>query len=283
MENFIYTNPRGKKIELNYDGDYLIDSYDGLTNAAIEPITIKGYRQNGYTLNGLTYGSRLINITFYLCGRNAEDLYKKRAELSSVFNPLLGEGLLTYTNDYTSKSIRCIPSVAPTINDRTGLLLSVAVELTAHNPFWFDTAESALLLEGFTGGLKFPIKFSPSQKFANKDTVAVVRIEGDIPSPIRAEFRGASLKPRLTLTNTGEFIEVDKEMSAGEKMIITTEYGNKNVIYENANGDHSSAYHLINLDSTFFSLPYGENTISFTSQLGEPQVYIYWRNYYAGV
>ena len=91
------------------------------------------------------------------------------------------------------------------------------------------------------------------------------------------------MKPRLTLTNTGEFIEVDKEMSAGEKMIITTEYGNKNVVYKNANGEHSSAYHLINLDSTFFSLPYGENTISFTSQLGEPQVYIYWRNYYAGV
>ena len=38
MENFIYTNPRGKKIELNYDGDYLIDSYELLGDTKIENI-----------------------------------------------------------------------------------------------------------------------------------------------------------------------------------------------------------------------------------------------------
>ena len=66
-------------------------------------------------------------------------------------------------------------------------------------------------------------------------------------------------------------------------MIITTAYGQKNVIITHADGSSESAYHLINLNSTFFSLPVGRNYISFSAASGEPLVELFYRNYYVGV
>lgn len=283
MEQFVYTSPLGNSITIDYRGDYLIDSYDGLTASDIEPITVKGYNQNGYTLSGVSYGVRHINLNFLLRASNIEGIYQKRRELAKIFNPLLGEGTLTYTNNHISKSIKCLPTVVPTPVDRMGLMIMMNIELTAHNPFWFDNAESAVMLNGFVGGLTFPIKFNDTVRFATRGASASIQVEGDVPSPIRAEFSGSAGKPRLLLQNTGEFIEVNTSLSAGETMVITTDYGNKNVVLNKADGTKESAYHLINLESSFFSLPTGKNTISFSASSGSPEVCLYWRNWYVGV
>ena len=55
MERFTYT-VAGKSATLDYKGDLLINGYSGLTGADIEPITYKGYGQQGYTMGGLTLG-----------------------------------------------------------------------------------------------------------------------------------------------------------------------------------------------------------------------------------
>lgn len=283
MEKFIYTNTRGKSITFDYAGDYLIDSYDGLTSTDIEPIAIKGYNQNGYTLGGLTLGARHINLNFLMRANTIDGLYTKRRELAEVFNPLLGEGTLTYENNILSKSIKCVATVLPTPTEKMGLMSLMNVELTANNPFWFDSKESLLLLQGKVGGLSFPLQFNKSLIFAYSGSNQDIEIKGDIPSPIRAEFTNAAYKPRLTLSNTGEFIEVNTTLEQGEKLVITTDYGNKNVLHYNSAGETASAFHLISLSSSFFSLPIGANHLEFHSETGEPEVKIYYRNYYVGV
>lgn len=55
MERFTYS-VAGKSATLDYKGDLLINGYSGLTGADIEPITYKGYGQQGYTMGGLTLG-----------------------------------------------------------------------------------------------------------------------------------------------------------------------------------------------------------------------------------
>ena len=283
MEKFIYTNTRGKSVTFDYSGDYLIDSYDGLTSTDIEPVTIKGYNQNGYTLGGLTLGARHINFNFLMRANTIDGLYTKRRELAEVFNPLLGEGTLTYENNILSKSIKCVATVLPTPTEKMGLMSLMNVELTANNPFWFDSKESLLILQGKLGGLTFPLRFNKNEIFAYSGSTQDIEIKGDIPSPIRAEFSNAAYKPRLTLSNTGEFIEVDTILENKEKLIITTEYGNKNVLLHKNSGEEETAYHLITLDSSFFSLPIGPNHLEFSSETGEPEVKIYYRNYYVGV
>ena len=281
MEQFTYS-VAGKSATLDYSGAYPIDNYSGLSGADIEPITYKGYGQHGYTMGGLTLGQRTISIDFYLTASSADSYYARRQEICSLFNPLNGAGVLTYENNHTAKSITCIPT-QPLSIDRMGLMAKCSIELTAYNPFFYDVAETAVALAGFVGGLTFPMQFDDTIQFAVKGNRASIDIVGDVASPIRAVFHDNAVKPKLLLENTGEFIEIDTTIQTGEKMEITTAYGQKNVIITKSNGTSESAYHLINLNSTFFSLPVGRNNISFSATSGEPLVELYYRNYYVGV
>ena len=267
MESFKFINSNGKSITLDYTSDYIIESYDGLTASEIIPVSTRGYRQDGYTRVNTNLGSRYININFYVYAESMLAFYEKRRKLVSVFNPLLGEGTLIYTNDYTSKSIRGVVSVPPTPVTKMGSLQSFNIEITCDNPLWFDNEESAVKMGDFTGGLSYPLQFEGNgEKFAQKGDIANIKIVGDIPSPIRAEFRNESVNPVLTHMNTGNFIKVQ----------TTTEH-------IAADGTTENAYHLITLDSSFFSLDVGDNRLSFSGDAGTPEVYLYWRNYYVGV
>lgn len=278
MEKLVFTNSANESITLDYSGDFILDSWAGMGAAEVIPITTKGYRQNGYGYNGLTLGMRIIPINI----RYAGDYYRKKRIIDKIFNPLLGEGVLTYTNDFISKSITVITTMPPTPVDRDGFHVT-SLELTAYDPLFYDTAENACKMADYQGGLTFPFKFDPSIRFAQKGDVARIMNDGDVATSIKAEFRGPATKPKLFLGNTGELIEVNTTIAEGERLWINTAYGNKTVIHEKADGSTESAYNLITTDSKFFQLQIGENNLSFAADSGEPEVYLYWRNRYVGL
>lgn len=278
METIVYRNADGETVEIGYTGDYLLDGWLGMGPAEVLPITSKGYRQNGYTYQGMTLGCRIITLGIRYVG----DYYQKKRHLERVFNPMLGPGTLTYTNDYLGKSITALTTVPPTPADRDGFH-STTVELTAYDPWFTDVADNVKVMSDYKGGLTFPFKFNPSIHFATKGDYATVDITGDADTPLRVEFHGPAVHPRLEMLNTGERIEVETTLLEGEKLWIDTSYGNKTVVHELADGTKESAYHLITTDSSFFWLHRGSNRLAFGSDGGEPQVYLYWRNRYIGV
>lgn len=283
MEQFIYTNSRGDSITIAYNSEYILKEYDGITAAEIIPISTSGYMQNGASFIANKLGTRMISIGFLTHANTMHGFYEKRKHIGKVFNPTIGQGKLTYTNDYLSKSIDVVVSASPTPFEKMGSLQLIRVEFIAHNPLWYDNEVSALKLGDFTGGLTYPLHFETSETFAQKGDAANIIINGDVPSPITVEFRDNSLNPKLSLLNTGEFLEVDTEILDNEKIIINTAYGNKTVTHTNSSGVETSAYNLITTDSTFFSLPIGENKLTFAGDAGSPEVYLYWRNWFIGV
>jgi phage-related protein len=283
MEQFTFMNSLGKSITFAYDTDYILKGYDGLTATEIVPITTSGYMQSGNTFIDNKLGVRIIGLAFYTQAPTMASFYEKRRYIEKVFNPTLGEGVLTYNNDFLSKSISAVVSASPTPIEKFSGFQLFNVELIANNPFWYDTNINALKLGGFIGGLTLPFAFNPYITLAQKGAVANININGDVPSPIRVEFRNDSTNPKLTLVNTGEFIKLETEIADGEKVEVNTAYGNKTAIRTNTSGAQSSAYHLVSTDSTFFSLPVGENRITFEGSAGTPEVYVFWRNLYVGV
>lgn len=283
MENIRYT-VNDNTIELGYAGSqYMLDSYTGITEVSLVPTTHNGYSQNGLFMDNIRYDARYINIYFMVFTNTMEETYQQRQYLASLFNPMAGMGELTYTNDYTSKSIKCYPITPLAIVEKSANLMTYHIELIAPNPFWYDTDETAIKLEGFTGGLTFPLKFEGDGViFAQKGSIADIDIVGDIPSPIRAEFIGVAQNPTLTKENTGEYIKVNTTMAEGEKLVVNTEYANKSV--KLVTGDEAvSAFNYLDTGSTFFSLNSGRNHITFTATSGTPAIYLYWRNYYSAI
>ena len=151
MERFIYTNSKGESITFDYSGNNLIDSYSGIGSCEIIPITQQGYKQNGVSYLDNQLGTRIINLSFYVAATDMNALYMARRGLAAVFNPQLGEATLTYTNDYLSKNISVLTTGLPEPKKKMGNLQLFAVELTAFNPLWRDTTQSAIKLAEFTG------------------------------------------------------------------------------------------------------------------------------------
>ena len=283
MERFTFTNKRGNKIVIGYDDKYILREYEGLTAAEILPSITQSYKQNGYTLHHMAMGTRIISIRYLVCCNDMETTYKERRLMAQIFNPLLGAGVLVYENDAIKMAIDCIVSAQPEPVERMGRLQEYEVELTAYNPFWRDTAESGLLMAGFTGGLSFPVILDGETKFAEKSSITTINNIGDVPAAIRAEFSGECQNPILINATTGEFIQVNTTLQEGEKLTINTAYGNKSVKHIAADGTIQDAYHLISVDSTFFELQTGTNRITFTSDTGTPEVFLYYYNWYVGV
>lgn len=286
MEKFTYTNSKGKNVVIGSNTGLQLIAATGLTAMEIIPYTIQGYRQNGYTLTNTQLGTRIISLEFAVFGKTEQEFYQKRLELISTFNPLLGEGVLIYDNGYIQRAIDVQITQALNVGtSHTSNLKTYTIEFTAYNPLWRDVAENALMLGDFTGGLTFPLDFpSTGVTFASKGAVSAIDIIGDVPSPIRAEFKGGATTPKLTLKETAEFIKVNITLEDSEELVITTDYGNKIVNKKTTSGTYESANHLISNDSTFFSLPIGKNTLSFSADAGDNvEVFIYWYNWYMGV
>ena len=286
MEKFTYTNSKGKNVVIGSNTGLQLIAATGLTAMEIIPYTIQGYRQNGYTLTNTQLGTRIISLEFAVFGKTEQEFYQKRLELINTFNPLLGEGVLIYDNGYIQRAINVQVTQALNVGtSHTSNLKTYTIEFTAYNPLWRDVAENALMLGDFTGGLTFPFDFpSTGVTFASKGAVSAIDITGDIPSPIRAEFKGGATTPKLTLKETSEFIKVNITLADSEELVITTDYGNKIVNKKTTSGTYESANHLISNDSTFFSLPIGKNTLSFSADAGDNvEVFIYWYNWYMGV
>ena len=285
MERFIYKNANGGTVAIGYDKEYILLEYEGLTATEILPNVSQGYHQNGYTLNHIGLGTRVVSIRFMTSCPTMEETYEKRRFLAGVFNPLL-KGELIYENDYLRVALDVVVSAQPQAVERMGRIQHYEVELTAYNPFFRDVSETSLVMAGFAGGISFPFQIpqeGDGSKFAEISALTKIPYKGDIEAPIKAVFTGACQYPILQNVDTGEHIQVNQIMEEGEQLIITTGYGNKTAKHIDANGNITDAYHLITLDSSFFGLKYGTNKITFTAYVGTPTVTLSYYNWYVGV
>ena len=78
---------------------------------------------------------------------------------------------------------------------------------------------------------------------------------------------------------------MDRVLLPGEKLVISTRFGNKFVKLINSDGVESNAMHYINLQSEFWNLLPGGNRVKFTAveNQQEAMVSVRWKNRYLGV
>lgn len=285
MERFKFKNAYGASVVIDYDGPNVLTGYEGLGVVEVVPRTVAGTQQIGYTLESVALGARIITITYLVEASNLVSAYANRAAISAAFNPLAGEGVLTYENDAVKRSITCSVTAPPDPIERNGVLNEYSVQLTAQNPLFYDPIETARLVQDFVGGLRFPIRFNPTIHFARRGDALSPVIIGDVPSPIRVEFRGGCTNPHITNVTTGEQLKIGNAdeiitLQDDERLVVCTEYGNKTASLIRADGEIVTVDDYVDDDSTFFSLPIGQSRITFAADAGSPQAYIYYRNWY---
>lgn len=287
MRKLTFVNAKGKQIVLGNSAPYLVTKLEGVGAAPGNIQTQKSPYQDGVTYIDTTLESRQITIEGAILQRNPEQIFRFRQELLSVLNPKLGKGILTYEYDGGSKQIECVVDDAPVFPDKQqGVYQRFLINLLCPNPFWLDTFIESEEMADWLGGLAFtlmlPTMFAGRSTRLNK----VIQNKGDVETPLTFEFPGPCLNPKVINADTGEFIKVNRYLAANEKLIITTEFGNKRVTLQNLDdGTTQNAFNFIDINSSFFQLQPGDNQLSYDADQGKEtaKVVIRWRNRYLGV
>ena len=205
---------------------------------------------------------------------------EQRQRLIKFFNPL-NSGILKVNYCGIERYINY--EVESLKDNRTNLYeqLNFTVYIICPDPYFYEL-EKIEELTTWTGGLNFPLNlpFSLKQKGEN---IKNIYNDGHVDTAVEIIFRGPAINPKVINQTTGEFIQVNRELTSEDTLYITTKYRNKKVEIER-NGVKTNAFNYIDLDSTFFSLKVGDNLMEYSTESLEPQgVSIKYSNKYLGV
>ncbi len=297
MEKIIYTNSLGESITWASNS-----AQNRLKSFSMSPLvdtaqTSKGYQQDGYNYEAAFTEMRDVTASCIIMGNGYADMFQKRRSVKRIMNPKLSPGKLIYENDFYTEGIEMAVKIDAepafsTDRDNFGYHSMIGVvSMTAFDPFWHDIEEASVELVGLTD----PFFWNDSEYFysgtpfylgAIESASTVIDNIGDVPAPLIIEWVGAATKPRITLVDTGEYIELNGVLASDQKLIITTGYGDKNVYIETiSTGARVKDFSIVDPDSVFFSLPVGNCTVSLSADSGADQaaVTLKYKNLYLGV
>ncbi|GCD13129.1 phage tail family protein [Clostridium tagluense] len=287
MQKLIFTNDRGRSIVLKNSGPFLLQKFDPSPPKSTI-LTSKAPGQDGKSYHGALLEERTLNIEVAILGDNSEDMFRKRQDLYSIFNPKL-QGVLTYTNGAGEHEIQCIVQDGPTPKARFEPVQEFLIQLYCHNPFWTNTIESKEEIALWVGDFEFALELTDEGiEMGHRESNLIVNIlnKGDVECGMRIEFTSLAtlVNPSILNIYTKEYIKIKRTLVAGDKLVINTEFGNKKVEMVR-NGVATNVFNYIDLQTTFLQLDVGDNLLKYDAEQGidNLEVVIYHKPLYVGV
>ena len=288
MEKFKFTNSEGISIEISDCDPYILTNITG-TGAPDSNLQLAdGYQQNGSSYLSTLTDVRKLKIEIEVNGNDREDVKSKTRDLMVIFNSLLGEGKIIYSNDAGSWRIYGAVFDGPTAfaKDKYPFHQFVSIGILCADPDWMAVSDKQIKMVDYIGGLTFPITFPI--KFAERGTGGRVEYMGDNPAPMLLDFRVAEggtsvIDPRIE-NEKGEYIQIKKTILAGERLIINTNPKKLSVTLIDVDGIESDAWStLYGTNNKYLQLHKGENVFQFSASSGDPELYLTFAERYCGV
>lgn len=275
-EELIITNTvLGESVTLNKDVSiYLLDEADW-GSVASNHQTYKYINQVGVHITGSTLEPRDINIVGWVTGRGEREIEYKCRKLNRMINPLHPHTVVTgeYKLNFKPKSS---VKYSPTYERNNDVMRRFLITGYCADPLFSNIKDTridaATTLPKFKFILRIPDKDYPEHDVRGgiimglREPSLLVDIEnqGDVPSGMRIEFKatGTLTNPRLTNAVTGQYIQINKEMTAGERVVVITQDGSKRVTGIK-NGIESNYYKYRDLNSNWLQLDVGSNLFQY--------------------
>ena len=289
MEQLIFTNSQGEFVLLWNREPYVLKTIDGTGAVRSEVQTQKAPYQDGGTYIDSVLEERDIFIEVGIFAGSNEEVFEHRERLARVFNPKLGLGELRYMYYEEERYIEVAVVKAPEFpgQDRAAGYQRCLIHLVAPNPLWLSPLITEEPMAAYTGLFSFPLEIPEEEgiEMGFQIETRTVENDGDTATPVYIEFFGPAAEPEVSNNTTGEFIRVNRSISANEKLVIDTEFGNKKVEVEKDDGERENAFNWIDLESSFWQLQVGENELEYRAEEGQDDatVRIRWRKRYMGV
>jgi hypothetical protein len=266
----IYKNHKGDMITFTYKPPFLLSICDGFHETVGTVNSVSSAYGVGTTWNGTSIGQRDLTIK----GTITDNIQENRLLLYDMF-PLNSEGTLYYYEGNIERKITCLVEKV-SIPEKKGFTRDFSISLVCPNPRFSALAATILSMATWTPAFKFKLVIPKNKgiKFGTKNTTSMGTTENtteiDYGMTIKFKANDTVKNPYLFNVTTRDIIQIEKTMSAGDQIIITTHIDNKNVIYKNAvTGEEENINYLIMYGSKYLQVPSGTNTFRSGADSGE--------------
>lgn len=295
-ERLIYTNQRGETVEFSPYSQFWTNvptDVVGLADYEADQHTVQMIGQDGDTWISGRIRAKRITVAGYIKPISRAAASSARQQLSHALDPHI-TGTLTYVRDTFRRQIEVHPSELPYTHPR--FLERFSVTFECPDPFWRDAEE-------VTGDVMSWIKlwywlrengepatyieegnffFGERQSGGYADIVNV----GDVVAGAVFGFTASAtvLTPKITNIDTGEYIQINLDMEAGDVFEVDTRRGKKTVV-RIRDGAETDIYPFLDSGSTFMQLAVGTNRLALSARTGEMQAnaYVRYQPGYLGV
>ena len=290
-EILIYTNSRGETLvfsPLSTLHTNVANDVTGLGDISNTIFTSSSMAQDGETYIGQKFDIRPITIKGTINSTNKDTVLEIRRKMQKTLNPKLS-ATLTYVYKTYTRVIDVKAEDTP-VFARKAVFTTFTIKLTCCSPFWRKDAENKDDIAAWVAEFEFPLEIDATDgvEFGYREPSLIVDVynEGDVETDMRIEFRatGTLTNPLLLNVNTGEYIQINATMQAGDKITVTTKYGEKGAVLLRGTTE-INYFRYVDVDSTFMQLAIGDNVFRYNaaSGLDALEVTIYHSDKYLGV
>lgn len=283
LRRLTYENARGESIVF-YLSPLLIESLTGVGEVDSNLQSQTAPYQDGDTYIDTILQPRFIDLEGSITKTDFKEIKQYRKEILRVCNPKLGLGRITFELDGDLKVIDGTLDGTPVFPERGQQpFQKFMITWKCPDPYWKDPQEVSRALRAYEGKFSFPFKF-PVQFGISGDTTMLFN-EGDTEAPVTIDIQGPVTNPQVINKTTGQYIRINRSLSADEVLHIDTNDQNKRVeIYRNGETIEKAIGYLDH-HSDFWKLDVGANEVQYIADAGDANaiVAIAWRNHYVGV
>lgn len=235
--------------------------------------TQKFFNQIGVYIENTTLEAREPSIQGWVTGDTYDQLKANKAILNRLVNPMHYLEAVVYDKYKLefkpSSSIKY--SVTKDLNNE--VLCKFLIQGTCSDPLFslvdLTSSQVAYTAPKFKFPLVIPRYEGVVMGVRNPDRISILENSGDIESGlvIRLKANGSVLNPQVINVQTQEYIKINKEMSSGETILISTVDGKKRV-RGMLDGEESNYFGYWDFGSSWMKLSTGVNYLTYTAESG---------------
>lgn len=302
--NLEYTNEHGESVKFEPAAQQFVDTnelperdsselrlvkFEGLGGVGADIQSSKSPNQDGSVMTNLTLEERYPYVEFMLVAGDFGLLSDQRRHLSKVFSPK-ATGVIKFSHGNQAYQLDVVPENAVAFGDEdsVGRTQMASVNFIAHDPYWRDTNEVKEEIARWVGKFSFPLAIPPAGiKMGERqpELIATITNDGDVATGMKIIFRADAtvVNPSLFNVNTREYFNIEKTLTAGDQVVVTTGFQNKRVTL--IRGGITSTLHDWDYTSTFMQLEPGDNLFRYDADdgLDNLSVDVYYSQKYMGV
>lgn len=224
--------------------------------------------QVGVYIDSTTLEQRVVAISGWVTGNTYDELKANKAVLNKLINPLhtvevvvQDKYKLDFKPDFSVK-------YSASYEENNEVLCKFLIQGTCADPMFTTKDKQTALVASIIPKFRFPLVI-PQNKgilmgLREPSLLATLNNGGDTDTGLLVTFSCTSTvtNPSLLNVNTREFIKINKTMSAGEKVIVSTGSGEK-YIKGIVSGEEFNYFKYMDFDSTWLQLHTGENILKY--------------------